>query len=120
VIYHGHVHHGHVYVASNTVVSGGTALASAATQISTDKATIVVSVPSDATVTIDGQATSSTSTVRTFQSPKLDDGKTYAYTIEASFVQDGKQMKSSKQVSFQAGKTVNLDLTSGAVAVASK
>jgi len=96
------------------------ASAAAPSEASKSIATIVVSVTQDAKVKIDGQPTTSTSTVRTFQSPKLEVGKTYAYTIEAEFVKDGKPMKASKQVTFQAGKTVNLDLTSDASAVALK
>jgi len=82
-------------------------------------ATIVVNVPAEAKVTIDGTETTSTSAVRYFESPSLTPGQTYSYTIEASYKKDGAPVKVSKQVSFSAGKTVRLDLTSGAQ-VASK
>lgn len=84
-------------------------------------ATIVVALPADAKVTIDGQKTAaSAASVRYFESPSLADGKTYAYTFVAEYNVDGQSMKVSKEVRFQAGKVVNLDLTTGGTAVARK
>lgn len=107
---------------SGTVISGCTSGAVTSNVIisSENTARIVVTVPENAVVKIDGQATSSTTTVRHFESPALTAGKVYSYTFDAEYTQDGKAMKVSKVVSFEAGKTVNLDLTQGAVAVASK
>jgi uncharacterized protein (TIGR03000 family) len=93
---------------SSRVIDSGTAVAAA----DPNTATIVVSVPADAQVTIDGQATTSTSATRYYQTPALTNGKTYAYTMEASFVKDGAPVKVSKKVNFKAGETVRLDLTS--------
>ncbi|MFO0881699.1 MAG: TIGR03000 domain-containing protein [Gemmataceae bacterium] len=99
-------------------VDVGTTTGVAATE-SSNTATIIVNVPSQANVTIDGTPTQSTSEVRYFESPSLKAGQTYSYTIEASFQKDGAPVKVSKQVSFSAGKTVRVDFASGA-AVASK
>jgi len=108
---------------SSQVISG-TAVASAvvsnaATPESVSTATIVVSVPTDAQVTIDGQATTSTSATRYFETPSLAAGKTYAYTLEATFIKDGAPMKVSKRVDFKAGDMVRCDL-SRETAVASR
>jgi uncharacterized protein (TIGR03000 family) len=46
-------------------------------------ATIVVSLPADATLTVDGAKTSSTSAQRTLVTPALDTDSTYVYTLQA-------------------------------------
>jgi uncharacterized protein (TIGR03000 family) len=83
-------------------------------------ATIIVAVPSDAKVKIDGMQTASTSSIRYFESPTLTRGKTYSYTFEAEFQKNGTPVKVSKKVSFQAGKVVRCDLTSAPTGLASK
>ena len=77
---------------------------------SPNAATVVVTLPADAKLTIDGDATTSTSEVRTFETPELVTGKTYAYTLEATFQQDGKPVVVSKKVRIEAGKTATVDL----------
>jgi uncharacterized protein (TIGR03000 family) len=74
-------------------------------------ATIVVKVPADARLTIDGEATTSTSTQRVFVSPALNPGRDYHYTLKAEFHKDGKLMSVSKEVTVRAGNEtrVNLD-----------
>lgn len=84
------------------------------------KATIVVVVPADARVTIDGMSTMSTSNLRWFESPTLNPGKTYSYTFQAEYRDNGAPVTVSKKVLFQAGKVVRLDLTNNGTAVASK
>lgn len=79
---------------------------------SPNAATVVVSLPANAKLTIDGTATTSTSDVRTFETPELVAGKTYAYTLEATFQQDGKSVVVSKKVKIEAGKTATVDLNS--------
>jgi uncharacterized protein (TIGR03000 family) len=83
-------------------------------------AMIIVTVPANATVKIDGQSTTSTSTIRRFQSPSLTTGKSYSYTFEAEYVQDGTPVKVAKKVSFTAGSGVRLDLSGTETAVARK
>jgi uncharacterized protein (TIGR03000 family) len=79
-----------------------------------------VQVPADARVTVDGEATRSTSSVRTFQTPALARDKVYAYDMTAEFQQDGKTVKVSKRVQVEAGRTFNVDLRQSATAVASR
>jgi uncharacterized protein (TIGR03000 family) len=43
----------------------------------------VVTLPTEASLTIDGTATTSTSSVRRFETPPLQVGQTYSYTLEA-------------------------------------
>lgn len=83
-------------------------------------ATIIVTVPANATVKIDGTSTVSTSTIRRFESPRLIPGKTYSYTFVAEYQQEGRPMQVEKKVTFEAGKVVRCDMTESAVALASR
>jgi uncharacterized protein (TIGR03000 family) len=73
-------------------------------------ATLVVNVPADARLTIDGEVTASTSTRRVFVSPVLNAGRDYHYTVKAEFVKDGKQITVSKEVAVQAGSQTSVTL----------
>jgi len=73
------------------------------------KATVVVELPADAKLYLDGNAVPLTSARRTFQTPELKPGKTYAYTLRADIVRVGKTLTDSKRVVFQAGGTVQVD-----------
>lgn len=79
-------------------------------------AKIRVTLPADATLTIDGQATKSTSANRWFVTPPLADGK-YAYTVKAEFVRDGMTITVEKQVWVRAGQETNVSLNVPAQAV---
>lgn len=78
---------------------------------STAPATLIVSVPADAQLRIDGEATTSTSAERVFVSPALQFGREYTYTLEAEFHKDGKLVKVRKNVPVKAGDAtrVNFD-----------
>jgi uncharacterized protein (TIGR03000 family) len=74
-------------------------------------ATIVVSLPADAKLTVDGTATQSTDSVRAFVSPPLQAGKDYQYTLRAEVTRDGKKVERTRDVNVRAGRTseVNFD-----------
>jgi uncharacterized protein (TIGR03000 family) len=76
-------------------------------------ATIVVRLPADASLTIEGSPTTSTTAVRTFISPPLQPGKEYQYTLRAEATRDGKKMQSKREVTVRAGQQsdVTIDLT---------
>jgi uncharacterized protein (TIGR03000 family) len=82
-------------------------------------ATIVVSLPAEAKLTIDGAATRSTSETRVFASPALDPGKEYYYILKADLVRDGKTVSTTKRVTVRAGDEtrVTLDFADAAVAL---
>ncbi len=80
-------------------------------------ATLVVSLPSDAALTIDGSATRSTSGVRTFLSPPLQPDKTYQYTLKATLMRDGKPVERTKDVTVRAGQTSEVRFDFGTSAV---
>jgi uncharacterized protein (TIGR03000 family) len=67
-------------------------------------ATIDVTLPADAQLTVDGQPTRSTSEHRLFITPALKAGKTFRYTFDAKFVRAGKTITIEQSVSIQAGR----------------
>jgi uncharacterized protein (TIGR03000 family) len=73
-------------------------------------ATVRVTLPADATLTIDGQATQSTSGQRLFVSPPLDAGKRYSYTFRARFLRAGKTMTVEQEVFVRAGRETRVSL----------
>jgi uncharacterized protein (TIGR03000 family) len=73
-------------------------------------ATIVVSLPADARLTVDGEATSATSTERTFISPPLEPNKTYHYTLQAQVNRNGKTQTTSKEIAVRAGEETRVAL----------
>jgi uncharacterized protein (TIGR03000 family) len=76
----------------------------------TGSAMIVVSLPADAKLTIDGEATTSTSDKRVFVSSNLPTGQEFHYTLKAQVVVDGKSVEVSKVVTVRAGEETNVTL----------
>jgi uncharacterized protein (TIGR03000 family) len=83
-------------------------------------ATIVVSLPAEAKLLVDGDATSSTSTVRVFQSPALEQNQTYYYTLNGELLRDGQIVKTSQRVAVRAGEETRVELNFAPVALAQK
>jgi uncharacterized protein (TIGR03000 family) len=73
-------------------------------------ATIVVSLPAEAKLTIDDAATQSTSATRVFASPALETGKEYYYTLKAEVVRDGKTVPVTKRIAVRAGEETRVTL----------
>lgn len=68
-------------------------------------ATIVVSLPAGARLTVDGAPTNSTSENRTLVTPNLEFGSTYVYTMRAEIVRDGQTVSEVKTVNVRGGET---------------
>jgi uncharacterized protein (TIGR03000 family) len=84
-------------------------------------ATIIVNLPANARLTIDGVVTTSVSARRVFESPALEAGKTYSYTLKAELNQDSNTVVVSKNVTITAGAKVEVTLSAAdASAVASR
>jgi uncharacterized protein (TIGR03000 family) len=96
--------------------TSGTAMAAAPSMA----ATLVVSLPADAKLTIDGEATTSTSASRTFSTPDLPDAREHHYTLKAEVVRDGKVQTTTQQVTVRAGQTTQVELTLPAPTVAAQ
>ena len=73
-------------------------------------ATIVVHLPADARLTIDGAPTKATSAQRSFITPPLEAGKTFSYTFEAQFVRGNQSIRVTEEVPIRAGAKVALTL----------
>jgi len=73
-------------------------------------ATILVSLPAEAKLTVDGAATQSTSSTREFASPALEPGRDYYYTLKADIVRDGKPASTSRRVAVRAGQQTRVRL----------
>jgi uncharacterized protein (TIGR03000 family) len=75
-----------------------------------NEATIIVNLPADATLTVDGERTQSTGGTRVFISPALQQGKTYQYTLKAEVNRDGRRETTSRTVDVQAGRPTNVNI----------
>jgi uncharacterized protein (TIGR03000 family) len=94
-------------VYAGTVIPSGDAIAAVAPS---NRATIIVNLPADAKLTIDGQATTSTSGTRRFSSPALEPGKEYFYTLKAEVVADGKPEVITERVTVRANRETRVNL----------
>ncbi len=85
-------------------------------------ATIYVSLPADARLTIDDTATTATSATRVFATPTLESGMEYYYTLKAQVTRDGKTMTATQRIAVRAGETsrVTLDVPAATGVASSK
>jgi uncharacterized protein (TIGR03000 family) len=83
-------------------------------------ALIVVSLPADAKLTVDGAETTSTSAQRSFVSPPLEPGKEYVYTLKATVVRDGQTLETSKRVSVRPGAEARVQIDFAGAQVVSR
>jgi uncharacterized protein (TIGR03000 family) len=84
--------------------------------------TIIVSLPAGARLSIDGEATSSTASVRTFATPALKTGRSYHYTLRAEITRNGQTVRTERQVPVSAGQTsrVTMEFPAATQSVASR
>jgi len=107
--------------ANQILPSDGTRPANTTTNVSSTSAapaTILVTLPADARLTVDDTATSSTTGVRTLITPPLEPGKDFQYTLKAQINRDGKELTTEKQISVRAGQqtVVTLEFAGNSVA----
>ena len=76
---------------------------------SVNSAKITVTLPEDATLTVDGVACNLTSAKRTFATPTLQPGQQYYYNLTVRLMRDGEEVVDTKKVIFEAGKHVLVD-----------
>jgi uncharacterized protein (TIGR03000 family) len=72
--------------------------------VSTSAARLVVELPADATLTIDGKEMKTTSGRRVFRTPELEKGQVYYYTLKATVLREGKPVEQTKHVIVRAGE----------------
>jgi uncharacterized protein (TIGR03000 family) len=74
-------------------------------------ATLVVSLPADAKLTVDGHTTTSTTALRHFTTPPLERGKVYSYSLRAEMTVDGKSESVTRPVTVRAGEETRVTLS---------
>jgi uncharacterized protein (TIGR03000 family) len=74
------------------------------------RATMVVSLPADATLMVDGKATTSTTDTRVLVSPPLESGKDFVYTLRAEVTRNGQAQSVTRQVIVRAGQETRVTL----------
>ncbi|GEM_PF-3221277 len=99
-----------------SITGGGAAHA----QATGTEATLIVNLPEDATLTIDGQETISTSSQRVFVTPALEQGKEYEYTLKAKVKRDGKVEVATAKVTIRPGEVSQVELKLPAEGVAAQ
>jgi uncharacterized protein (TIGR03000 family) len=67
-------------------------------------ATIIVTLPADASLMVDGTATTSTSARRMFVSPMLEPESEYVYTLRAEIIRDGQTLSQEQRINVRAGQ----------------
>ena len=75
-------------------------------------AQITVKVPQDARLWVDNVECPLTSAVRTFNTPPLDRGRSYFYTMRVQLNRNGETASDSQRVMIAAGSRVEVDFTS--------
>ena len=99
---------------------GGTVIANRPVATpTTASATLIVDLPADATLTVDGHATKSTSSQRRFVSPPLDRNGNYTYTLQATVMRDGAPITMTKEVAVRPGQETRIQMEVPAASVAS-
>lgn len=83
-------------------------------------ATIIVSLPADARLTVDGATTSSTSDRRTLVTPVLEGGAAYVYTMQAEITREGRVLTQTQQVTVRGGETSTVRFNFSTQSVASR
>jgi uncharacterized protein (TIGR03000 family) len=83
-------------------------------------ATILVSLPTGARLSVDGTPTTSTSERRTLVTPGLAVGENYVYTLRAEFVSNGQSVAQTQQVTVRGGQTSTVQFNFSSQSVASR
>jgi uncharacterized protein (TIGR03000 family) len=73
-------------------------------------ATVIVTLPVDAALTIDDTPTRARAARRTFVSPPLDPGQTYHYTLKAEAMRGGKAVTATQRIDVRAGRATRVEL----------
>jgi len=71
-------------------------------------ATINVSLPAEARLLVDGNATKSTTDRRTLVTPTLLVGSTYIYNMTAEIVREGRTITQTQEVAVRGGESINV------------
>jgi uncharacterized protein (TIGR03000 family) len=73
------------------------------------QATVVVKLPTDATLFVDGERANLTSDTRSFVTPALDADRDYVYTMKVEATRNGEVVRRTERVLVHAGRTTRVD-----------
>jgi uncharacterized protein (TIGR03000 family) len=73
-------------------------------------ATITVTLPADAVLTVENEPTRLRGSRRVFETPAVGPGTDYSYTLRAEVIREGQPVRVSKTIFFRAGSSVTVDL----------
>jgi uncharacterized protein (TIGR03000 family) len=73
------------------------------------QATVVVKLPADATLFVDGERANLASDLRSFVTPALDGDREYFYTMKAEATRNGEVVSRTERVLVHAGRTTRVD-----------
>jgi len=79
------------------------------TTVGKDVARVTVKLPADARLYVDNVLCPLTSETRSFNTPELEAGRPYYYTLKAEFVHDGQTRPKTQRVVVEAGKQVTVE-----------
>lgn len=96
-----------------------TKLGGSVAKVEAEPASVTVVLPDGAKLTVNDVAVTASNT-QTFQTPKLEKGKSYFYTVKAEMVKGGKAVTETRKIDVAAGKAVTVDFTAPAVLTASR
>ena len=85
-----------------------------------DTAGVTVKLPADARLYVDGVLCPLTTASRSFDTPELNAGQSYYYTLKAEVVRAGKKHANSQRVLVEAGKQVTVEFKDLTVQTASR
>jgi uncharacterized protein (TIGR03000 family) len=80
-------------------------------------ARLLVALPADAELFIDGQPTRSAESLRTFTTPNLQPGDTYYYVLRIEMQRDGKRVAEDRRVLLRAGEETRINFNDSAQVV---
>jgi uncharacterized protein (TIGR03000 family) len=83
-------------------------------------ATIVVTLPPGAKLSIDDTPTQATGPQRTFATPALSPGQVYHYTLKADLDRNGQTVSTSQRINVQAGQETRVTLNLPVASVAAR
>lgn len=72
-------------------------------------AQVIVQLPAQAELFIDGQRSRLTATTRTVVTPELEQGEDYYYTLRAEVIRNGKAVQKDQRVLLRAGEVSRVD-----------
>ena len=84
----------------------------------TNSARVVVKLPSDARLYVDNVLCNLPSGTRAFNTPALEPGRKYYYTLRTEANRDGRTVSQSQRVIVTAGQRVNVSFTEQSLATA--